>query len=202
MKKLKNDDLMPLLILFKGLPGTGKSHISQRLSNELSLDLIVRDKLKTILRKRSIDVNQLGRASYDLMWSLAEDRLEKNGGCICDTSLVQPTGLQKIRLIQDKYKAVVVIVECICSDEAVHLSRFVSRAKYPSYYSVNTAEDFHNFKLDNEEFLDYKFPFPTIEVDTASEVDIFALAKNIKQIVATTGIVTNTIKGVGEAGEA
>ncbi len=172
----------PLLILFRGYPGTGKSHLAAQLSEHLGFPLIVRDKYKTLLRKQSYPEQQLGRASYALMWKQADNFLAEKRACICDTSLVQPTGLEDIESLQKKHSAAVVIVECVCLDEAEHARRLDARQLHPEYYAVNSLAKYKEFVAANQSYEDFKFPYPTIRIDTAKQYSVEAIANTILQI--------------------
>jgi predicted kinase len=186
------DTLQNTLILFKGLPATGKSTLARRLSEQLDGELIIRDKLKTTLRKHRYPDDQLGRKSYALMWELADRALRYGGTCVCDTSLTQPSGIPDIEALRNAYQARVIIIECYCSERQEHLDRLQERAKFPSYYCVNSLERFTEFEQQNSQYKDFVFPYPTLRIDTSHQIDIALLAGYVKTISETgeNGVVT------------
>ncbi len=172
----------PLLILFRGYPGTGKSHLAAQLSDYLGFPLIVRDKYKTLLRKQSYPEDQLGKESYALMWRQADNYLAEQRACICDTSLVQPTGLDDIESLRKKYLADVVVVECVCLDELEHARRLEGRSLHPEYYAVNSLAKYKQFVVANKSYEDIRFPYTTIRIDTAKQYSVRDIANTILEI--------------------
>ncbi len=170
---------MPSLYLFRGFPATGKSYWSNKIGKALSLPVIVRDHFKTDLLKQGYKLGQVGGMSYDLMWKTAFDYLIKGQSCICDTSLIQPHGIESIKQIQNKTSASILIIECFCSDRKLHHKRLTSRKNFPDHLGINTVEKLKTFNKKNKKWVNYKFPFPTIRIDTATNLTIKELLKKL-----------------------
>lgn len=173
----------PVLILFKGWPATGKSHLARQLSERIGLELIVRDKLKSLLVKHRYEPSQLGEKSYTIMWQLADRYLASSRGCICDTSLLQPIGIPQIEALRQKNKAIVLVIECICTDEKTIQRRLILRKKYPSYYGVNSMESWNRLREQNKIFNDFRLPYTTLEIDTAQPVDLEQIVRQISHLL-------------------
>jgi len=170
-----------LLILFKGYPGTGKSYFSKELSRYLNSPLLVRDKYKTLLYKHNYSEKEIGRKSYEMMWRLADKYLTQGNICICDTSLVQPTGIQDIENLRKKFNARILIIECFCRDKNIHQSRLQKRKLFPDYYGINSIEKYKAFIDANKKYDTFSFPYPTIQVDTSLDIDIESFVKTYTQ---------------------
>jgi len=82
---------MPLLLLLKGQPGSGKSTLGRHLARRLSIPLIDKDDARDCfqalaLANQHIDWNQL---SYDVIFSIAESQLANGLGLILDCPLAR-----------------------------------------------------------------------------------------------------------------
>lgn len=180
----------PLLILFRGYPGTGKSYLSKQLSLQMELPIIIRDKFKTLLHKHNYSDNHVGKKSYEMMWEMAEKYLKSHNSCICDTNLVQSIEADKIEFIKNQNQADVLIIECYCLNETEHKRRLKKRELYPSYYAVNSYKEYKNFVKVNSKYKNYTFPYPTIQIDTSKDMNIERFKDYIFKIVKskTSGV--------------
>lgn len=167
-----------MLIIFKGYPGTGKTYLAERLSIELNMPLIVRDKIKTKFLKK-VPKNSLGRKSYEIMWQMARKYISTYGNCICDTSLIQPDGINEINQISRDFQTKILIIECFCSDKEIQYTRIDKRVNYPKYYSINNRTDLEDFIKKNKKYQNINFPFETIKVDTSKNYSMDELLKSI-----------------------
>lgn len=172
----------PLLVLFKGYPGTGKSYLAKQLSSRMNLPLIVRDKYKTLLYKHNYN-DHIGEKSYDIMWRMARACLQSSKGCICDTSLIQPIDSKKIDFFLQEIKANLLIIECYCINEKEHKKRLQKRKLYPSYYSVNSYIVYKKFANENSKYKNYLPPYKTIQIDTSQNISIDSFIQYLYQIV-------------------
>lgn len=85
----------PVLIIVSGLPGAGKSTLSQRLADHFLLPLVQKDMIKEtlcdVLECATLSQSQLyGRASMALLYQFAEAILKRGRPCIIE-SVFHPT---------------------------------------------------------------------------------------------------------------
>ena len=121
------------LIIFSGLPGTGKSTVAEAVGQHLSIPVFAKDWLEaTLLRCELLPSNEkkpLGAAGYELLTMLAERQLTLGQSAILDSV----AGTQSIRETWDRlskrYSARLRVIECICSDESVHRSQLERRQR-------------------------------------------------------------------------
>ena len=133
------------LIVFSGLPGTGKSTIAEMLGRELSIPVFAKDWLEaTLLRSRltpTLEDKPLGFVAYELLAILAERQLMLNQSVILDSV----AGRQGIRAqwhqLAGQYKAGWRVIECVCSDENLHRSRLSGRQRgIPGWHELEWAD--------------------------------------------------------------
>jgi len=121
------------LIVFSGLPGTGKSSLAEAVGKELGIPVFAKDWLEaTLLRcglKPIIEERPLGFAGYELMTVLAERQLILGQSAILDSVAGTETIRGTWRQLSRKYGADWRVIECHCSDEYLHRSRFKIRER-------------------------------------------------------------------------
>jgi predicted kinase len=133
------------LIIFSGLPGTGKSTIAETLGKELSIPVFAKDWLEaTLLRSglKPVTTNEsLGFAGYDLLTVLAERQLMLEQSVILDSVASSQTIRDIWRQLAKQYDADWHLIECICSDESLHRSRLKDRQRHiPGWHELEWSE--------------------------------------------------------------
>lgn len=121
------------LIVFSGLPGTGKSALAEAIGRELGIPVFAKDWLEGVLLRSNVvpaeTEKQLGSVGYDLLTVLAERQLRLEQSVILD-SVASTISIRNIwRDLAQRYKADWRVIECICSDSAVHRERLEKRQR-------------------------------------------------------------------------
>lgn len=116
-----------MLIVFAGLPGTGKTTIARALAQRLLAVHIRIDTIEQALRASGLVRDDVGPAGYLIGYGLAADNLRIGRSVVADS--VNP-----VRLTRDAWRSVgqgqgvtVVEIEVICSDRAEHRRRVETR---------------------------------------------------------------------------
>ena len=112
------------LILFAGLPGTGKSTLAYRLAKEKGWCVLSKDQINRSLERERIDN---GRAGYEVLLDLAELNLRNSVSVILDASFGFARLRSRAEEIAKQYEARFFGIECICSDEQSLKKRFEMR---------------------------------------------------------------------------
>ena len=133
------------LIIFSGLPGTGKSTIAEMLGRELSIPVFAKDWLEaTLLRgglRPTLEDKPLGFAGYELLSILAERQLMLNQSVILDSVAGRQSIRARWRQLANQYDAEWRVIECICSDENLHRSRLHDRQRgIPGWHELQWAD--------------------------------------------------------------
>lgn len=133
------------LIVFTGLPGTGKSTLAEALGKQLSIPVFAKDWLEaTLIRCELIPSNQekpLGSAGYELLTVLAECQLMLEQSVILDSVAGTVSIRETWKDISKQYNAQWIVIECVCTDESLHRSKLASRQrKIPGWHEPQWAD--------------------------------------------------------------
>ena len=114
----------PVLIVFGGLPGTGKTTVSRELTRRLAATYLRIDAVEQTLRTAGHTVGAMG---YVVATALAAENLEL--GRIVVVDCVNPVLASRIgwRQIAAQKSARVVEIEVVCSDLILHRQRVETR---------------------------------------------------------------------------
>jgi predicted kinase len=133
------------LIVFSGLPGTGKSTLAEAMARQLSIPVFAKDWLdSTLLRSDLIPVKDqepLGAIGYDLLTTLAERQLMLNQSAILDSVARTQSIRDTWYHLAGRYGAEWRVIECICSDEAFHRTQLLKRErKIPGWHELDWSD--------------------------------------------------------------
>ena len=133
------------LIVFSGLPGTGKSILAEQVDRTLGIPVFAKDWLEaTLLRcelKPANNERPLGSAGYELLTILAERQLMLGQSVILDSVASTESIRSTWKQVAAKYGADWSVIECICSDESIHRERLQSRQRgIPGWHELDWAD--------------------------------------------------------------
>ncbi len=133
------------LIVFSGLPGTGKSSLAEAVGSHLSIPVFSKDWLEaTLLRSELVPSNPtkpLGSAGYQLLTTLAERQLMLGQSVILDSVASTQSIRNTWRNLSKRYQAQWRVLECICSDESLHRSQLSKRQrKIPGWHELEWSD--------------------------------------------------------------
>jgi predicted kinase len=115
---------MPLLIVFGGLPGTGKTTVARELARRLSASYIRIDTIEQGLKAAGLAV---GTRGYAIANALAAENLKLDRAVIADCVNPVLASRQGWRETAQRSQACLVEIETVCGDIAEHRRRVESR---------------------------------------------------------------------------
>jgi predicted kinase len=128
----KNKSIALSLIVFTGLPGTGKSSLANATGRTLGLPVFSRDRLEAALRRCQITSEHgrgAGWAAYELLTELSSVQLRLGVSVILDSVATYTNVRATWRALAAHYQAGFCVIECICSDETLWRQRLLSRRR-------------------------------------------------------------------------
>ena len=133
------------LIVVSGLPGTGKSTLAEALAKQLSIPVFAKDWLEaTLVRCGLVSSNRdrlLGSPGYELLTTLAERQLMLDQSVILDSVASTQSIRSTWQQLAERYRADWCVIECTCTDEAVHRDRLSRRErKIPGWYELEWSD--------------------------------------------------------------
>jgi len=130
-----------MLIIFAGLPGTGKSTIAKLLAKRLSAVYIRIDSIEQAI-KSSLNISEVGPSGYNVGYNLALDNIRLGLTVVADSVNPLEITRQAWREVAMQAKVNFLEVEIICSDQNEHQNRVMSRTadiplhKLPTWQEV------------------------------------------------------------------
>ena len=133
------------LIVLSGLPGTGKSTIAEAIGRGLGIPVFAKDWLEGTLKNSKLVTDEtekfLGSAGYGLLTVLAERQLMLGQSVILDSVASTESIRTTWKELCKKYNAEWCVIECICSDIAIHRSRLSGRQRgIPGWHELEWSE--------------------------------------------------------------
>lgn len=124
---LSSKGITLMLIIFSGLPGSGKSTIARVLAGQLSAVYLRIDTIEQTIREVEKEDKEMGPVGYFVAYALARENLKIGLTVITDS--VNPLSLTRnaYRDIALSVGSPFLEVEVICSDQVEHRSRVESR---------------------------------------------------------------------------
>jgi predicted kinase len=135
-----------MLIVFGGLPGTGKTTISRALATRRSATYLRIDAIEQAIRDAGVLAGGVGPAGYGVANVLAETNLTNGQTVVADC--VNPVAESRAawRAIASRAQARLIEIEVICSDPLEHRRRVEGRKPdipslvYPTWQAVLDRE--------------------------------------------------------------
>lgn len=144
----------PQVIIFTGLPGTGKSTLAERVARTVRCPAFAGDWLIGGLKPAHAALGQLDRADYlaacfGLLRTLVTRQLMLGQSAVVE-DIVSKSQFVLWSETADQFSARLFLIECICSDEAIHRSRIEGR--------IRGIPGWHELGWDHVERMRAEFP--------------------------------------------
>jgi len=117
----------PLLIVFGGLPGTGKTTLARAIAADCDATYLRIDTIEQALKNAGAVTGDIGPTGYIVAYALTEANLKLGGIVVTDSvNRIAVTRDAWLKVAKDAH-ARIVEIEVVCSDEAEHRRRVETR---------------------------------------------------------------------------
>ena len=172
-----------LLIVFAGLPGTGKSSLARTVARELRAVYLDKDTVKdcAIAVAREMKIEQgadlAGPLSYELLVVLARDNLSLGLSVVLDSPAGYRQFREKVSELAKSRKANLKLIECICTDESLLRQRVEGRGRELPPYRARDWADYQSNRIRFEGLTERRLVVDTAELP----------ATNLRKVLAYIG---------------
>jgi predicted kinase len=173
----------PFLVVFAGLPGTGKSSLARAVARELHAVYLDKDTIKdaVIAVARELKTEQgtdlAGPISYELLVVLARDNLSLGLSVVLDSPAGYRQFREQVSELAKARRANLKLVECICTDESLLRQRVEERGRELPPYRARDWADYQSNRARFEGLTERR-----LVVDTAEP-----LAINVRKVLSYIG---------------
>ena len=136
------------LVMFAGLPGTGKSSLARVVARSLRAVYLDKDTIKDCAVTLAAEVGLVdgetlaGPLSYELLIGLARDNLTLGHSVLLDSPAGFARFRDKVKRLAQTVRAELRLVECICTDEQLLRQRIEARGRDLPDYRTRTWASF------------------------------------------------------------
>lgn len=122
------------LVLFSGLPGTGKTSLAIELSRRLQIPLFAKDRFQSQLRLLGLTERE-GAAGYELLFDIADQQLALGIGVILDAVFPMQGFRQRAETLAERHTAAFKTIFCYFIDDTLHRARLEHRQQYVPHWT-------------------------------------------------------------------
>jgi len=175
----RRQDEVVKLIVVGGLPGAGKSSLADALAERLQIPVFNKDRIEASLWRSgtTAELNSW-QVAEDLLTTLAGEQLRRGQSAILDTVARTVASREAWRAVALECGAPFVLIECVCSDAALHRRRIEGRDRgIPGWYEL-TWDDVERVRSRWEPWPDDRLVLDAVN----------PLVDNIETMVAYAGL--------------
>jgi predicted kinase len=136
-----------MLVIFSGLPGTGRAAIAQGLASQIGAAYLRIDSIEQAIRASAMTKGSIDDFGYRIAYAVAEDNLRVGLSVVADS--VNPIGLTRDAWLNVSKRAIE--IEVTCTDLNEHRRRVETRVNdipgfsLPAWADVVTRE-YHSWR--------------------------------------------------------
>ncbi len=119
----------PTLIVFAGMPGSGKTTLARMVARQLRLPVLSKDRVQRVLRDHHLAPEHTGDGYYIIL-DMADEQLALGVSAILDATFPLDHFRTVASEIAARHQARFCAFYCYCSDDTIWQQRMTSRVQY------------------------------------------------------------------------
>lgn len=128
------------LILFAGMPGSGKTTLARMIGRALGISYLAKDRVQRVLRDRELADAATGDGYYVIL-DLADEQLSLGASVILDATFPLDHFRMVASDIAARHNARFCAIYCYCSDDKLWRRRMEERVQYVPNWKPATWDD-------------------------------------------------------------
>lgn len=132
------------IILFRGMPGVGKTFLSDTVSEKLKIAVIHKDDIYDSIYADTDSHDSRNKICYDLIYRVIDSNVKTGADLIIDCPFREHHDLDKLNDFISSRRGIFKPVLCECRNEALWAMRFNERSAHPK--PNNLLVDFNALK--------------------------------------------------------
>lgn len=166
------------IIVMSGLPGSGKSTLSEQIARYLHIPVFSVDPIESgIIRAGIAKSFNTGYAAYLVAENLTVEQIKLGNSVVIDAVNAEDEAKQVWIDCARRLKVPLVVVECVMNNEALHRLRLEARVRGLHGFSEITWERVQERK---KAYTPWKLPFLQIEMDNDADKNLQLVLDYIK----------------------
>lgn len=161
-----------MLIIFGGLPGTGKTTISKEIAKRLKAVYLRVDTVEQTLKSLKSTSGSIGPEGYMICYQIAIENLQLGLNVVADSVNSIAVTRNDWRSVAEKANSKLIEIELICTDKQKHQHRIENREADLTGHRLPTWQDV--LKRDYE-----PWERKTLTIDTST----YSIAESVKFII-------------------
>ena len=117
------------LILFAGMPGSGKTTLARIIARRMNIPVFAKDRVQRVLRDHNLAAANTGDGYYIIL-DMADELLSLGLSCIRDAPSPLHPSRTVARETPARHKSRFTAIYCYCSDDLVWQERMKERVQY------------------------------------------------------------------------
>jgi predicted kinase len=164
-----------VLIVFSGLPGTGKSALAQRVGQALGVAVLSVDPIESAIVRAGIAHGfETGLAAYMVVETVADAQLGLAQSAIVDAVNAVEPAKDMWRRLAAKHETALFVIACHCSDTELHRERLRARRRGLDGVPEPTWEQVERRRLESAAWTE-----PVLAIDSVA-----SLESNLARVLA------------------
>lgn len=151
------------LILFAGMPGSGKTTLARMVARRLGVPAFAKDRVQRVLRDHNLAASNTGDGYYIIL-DMADEQLSLGLNVILDATFPLDHFRTVASEIAARHKSRFCAIYCYCSDDQIWRDRMSQRVQYVpgwkpvGWDDVQRMRDYYQPWNDNALFADSIYP--------------------------------------------